>query len=207
MRSLPEHPPFAPGRSPFRQKGSAYRGDFEMLDATVKGGFAEVMQQTPEPEVRQFLRQEFHASEWYDAIPNPYLQRVAARLRGVTFERHQLDTGAWHARHAIRGIYRTLLSYVSNENVALWGPRISSIYHEFGKGRTEASGNNFVRCVRSGVPQALVDWLAPTVVGFTETALALSGAGSATMRFDGPQSDGEVSGYPLFRMQGRVDWT
>lgn len=178
-----------------------------MLDAAVKGGFAEVLQRIPEPEVRQFLRQTFHASEWYDAIPNPYMQRVAARLRGVTFEQHQLDTGAWHARQAIRGIYKTLLSYLSNESVALWGPRISSIYHQFGKCRTEAVGHNSVSCVRSGVPQALVGWLAPTLVGFTEAALVLAGARSATMTLETPQPDGEVSGYPLFRMPGRVDWT
>ena len=202
----PAHPPFSPGRSPFRQKGSAYLGDFEMLDATVRGGFAQVLREAA-PEVRDFLSQKFHPSDWYDVLPNPYMQLAAATLRGVSFEQHQRDTGKWHAARAIRGVYRALLSCLSNESVALWGPRISTIYHEFGKCRTEAAGERVVRCLRTGVPQALVGWLAPTIIGFTETALVLAGAKSALLRFDEPEPDGDASKYPLFRLAGRVAWT
>jgi len=198
---------FAPGQSPFRQKGAAYLGDFEMLDGMVQGGFAQVLMRISDPAVRAFLAQKFHASEWYDVMPNPCMQRVAAALRGVRFERHQRDTGAWHAERAVRGVYRSLLKYVSNANIALWGPRMSSIYHEFGKMRADVGEGNLVRCLRSGVPQALVTWLTPAVVGFAETALVRSGARTATLRFDPPEPDGGAAGNLLVRIAGELTWS
>src|SRR5579862_3088461 len=81
--------PFAPGASPFRQKGNAFLGDFEYYAAKVPGGPGAVLAAIPDAPTRAFLSQRFVASEWYDAYPNVSMQLAAARLCGLSFEEHR----------------------------------------------------------------------------------------------------------------------
>jgi hypothetical protein len=118
----PRELPFPVGTSPFRQRGAAYLADYRYYDAVVMGGHRAVIEAVADPAVRAFFRQPFRTSEWYDAYPGAYIEAVAARLRGLSFERHRRHTGIWHAEDAAHGIYATLLRIVSNENIAVWAP-------------------------------------------------------------------------------------
>ena len=106
--------PFAPGTSPFRQKGHGYLGDFEYFANRVPGGPEAVLRHVTDDATRAFLSQRFVGSEWYDAYPCLTLHVVAARLAGVTFEEHRRRIGAFHAQ-AMNGVYRALLRVISNE--------------------------------------------------------------------------------------------
>lgn len=197
---------FPPGTSPFRQKGSAYLGDFEALEKMVPGGMAALLNAITDERLRTFLRAKFHAGDWYDVLPNLQMQKVAARLRGVSFTAHQREIGMWQAENAARGIYRALLRVVSTEYVALWGPRISAIYHQFGKFETRVTAHNTVDGVRSGVPEHVVQWLMVTTGGFCERALELTGAKNPRMTFGEPFIDGRYSGQDLYSVPSRTTW-
>jgi hypothetical protein len=162
--------------SPTRQKGNAYLGDVPWLDGAVRGGFSPAVAALPDAGSRTFFAQRFRPSEWYDAYPGALLELTAARLRGVPFARHRRETGHYHAEHAARGIYGALLRMVSNESVALWGPRIATLYFEFGKTETKTVGDAHVIATRSGVPRDLVQWNAYVMQAFAERTLALAGA-------------------------------
>ncbi len=198
--------PFPVGTSPFRQKGNGYLGDRRFLEEVVRGGYDRVVDALPDPASQKFFRQSFKPSEWYDAYPGTQLELAAARLRGLTFEEHRRQTGVWHAQAATRGIYGALLRVVSNESVALWGPRISAIYFEFGKTETRAAGSKEVRGVRRGVPAELAQWVMFASIGFCKGALEAAGARSASAGIGEVTPDGHAHGRDLVQVELWMKW-
>jgi hypothetical protein len=168
--------PFPPGGGPFRQKGNGYLGDARFYDATVRGGAGAVVAAIADPRVRAFFEQKFRPSEWYDAMPGVIIESTAARLRGIPFEQHRRQVGSWHAAEGIRGIYAALFKVVSDENIALWAPRISSLYFEFGKVETKALGGRAIEGWWRGLPPQLAQNVCYASAGFCAEALRLTGA-------------------------------
>jgi hypothetical protein len=198
--------PFPAGTSPFRQKGNAYLGDQKYLDEVVPGGFRACVDAISDPGTRAFFAQRFSPSEWYDAYPGSLLELSASRIRGASFEQHRRKTGAWHARRTARGFYGALLRLLSNEAVALWGPRISSLYFEFGKSESRVSGPREVIATRRGVPRELAQWLAYASFGFGEETLKLAGAREASCDATAVDPDGRDYGRDLVRFDIRIRW-
>lgn len=198
--------PFPAGASPFRQKGNAYIVDRPWLDESVRGGFAAAVAAIPDAPVRAFLNQRFKASEWYDAYPGAVLEATAARLRGVAFSRHRRESGAYHARHAMRGIYASLLKVISNDNVALWCPRIASMYFDFGKMTTREAGAKSVIATRSGVPAGLVQWSGYAMMAFVESALEIAGARGVRCAVSDVVESDRAFGQATYRMDFTATW-
>lgn len=204
--SPPASLPFPAGESPFRQKGSAWLGDLDYLAEVVPGGIPALLASL-DPALKAFVASPFRASDWYDVFPNPLMMLAAARLRRVSFIEHQKDVGRWHAKRGFGGIYRALLRFVSNQNVALWGPRISALYHEFGRFETQVAGPNEVRGVRRGVPRGLVQWLSVTSAAFSEEALCLAGARASKVEFTAVTEVGNQAGQAMFDLDVVITWT
>lgn len=198
--------PFPAGASPFRQKGNAYLGDARYLDDVVPGGFRAVVAAVPDLEVRAFFEQRFRASEWYDAYPGALLEATAARVRGLSFEQHRRQTGAWHGKDATRGIYGALLRLVSAESVALWAPRIASLYFEFGKTQTRAAGPKTIDAWRTGVPRELAQWWYFASASFTAEVLRIRGATEPVVTPHEVEDDGSAHGRELVRFRLRIEW-
>jgi len=198
--------PFPAGTSPFRQKGNGYIGDFAHFELCVPGGARAVIAALPDPGTRIFFGQRFRSSEWYDAFPGVMLHATAAQLRGLPFAEHRRQVGVYHASTA-GSVYRTLLKVLSNEAIAVWGPRVSSIYFEFGKFETRASGPNEVTGVRRGMPAGLVQSTMHGSKGFTEETLRLAGAKLATFEIGPVDPGGRLHAQPLFDAAIRVRWT
>jgi hypothetical protein len=205
--AAPWSSPYPPGEGPFRQKGNGYRGDLDYLDAKVAGGRTAVIAAITSEPMRAFLEQRFLGSEWYDAYPCALLHRTAARLRGVTFADHRREVGAYHATAAMNTMYRSLLRVISNQSVAVWGPRISSIYFEFGKSETRVVGPNEVLGIRSGVPAGLVQFVVFASKGFCEQTLLLAGARTSSMSVNDVQQDGNAYGHALYKSSLTIRWS
>ncbi len=201
----PPQIPFPAGTSPFRQKGTGYLGDLEYFAAKVPGGPGAVLRGVVDEGTRAFLSQRFSAAEWYDAFPNVYLQLVAARLCGLSLEEHRRRVGAFHA-NALGGMYRALLRVVSNENVAIWGPRAMALYWDFGKTETRVTGLKEVVAIRHGTPKALLQWTAWAAAGFADATLRLAGATDATTTLGEVEAEGEQAGQELFSFKMRMMW-
>ena len=200
-------PPFPAGTSPFRQKGNGYIGDRRCLDATVPGGFRAALATVSDPGTRAFFEQRFAPSEWYDAYPGALLEVGVARLRGVSFEEQRRGTGAWHAREATRGVYSTLIKLASNVSVALWGPRLSSVYFEFGRMETRPTANKEVTAIRRGVPAELAQAILWSSIGFCHEALLLAGARSPVVDVLAVEPDGREHGRELVKVTVRIRWS
>lgn len=202
----PEEPPFAPLRSPFRQKGHGYLGDFTYFDRAVPGGSVAVIAAVPSTIARAYLQQPFRGSEWYDAYPCAIMHAAAARLSHQTLAQLRRAVGAYHA--ATAGVlYRALLRVVSNEAVALWAPRIASIYFEYGKVLTVADGPSRVTGEWRGIPASLAQFTVFAAEGFTEEMLRVAGASAPRFELATAEPDGEKDGQPLVRIPLRIAWS
>ena len=202
---LPESIPNAPGTSPFRMKGDSYHAAMIFLNSRVPGGFPAVVA-AMSPPMQTFFKQTFRVGEWYDVMPNPYMHTIAARLRGLPFLSHIQDNGAWHAEHAMRGPLRALLRVFSNESVALWLPRISATYHDFGGCETKAAGTCKVRGVRTGMPRTLVPWYTTLSSAFCEKALMIGGATNPRMLFGQTTPEGSRGGQDIYTLHFEITW-
>lgn len=202
----PRELPFPVGTSPFRQKGNAYLADRKYLDDVLSGGYAAAVAALPDASLRAFFAQRFRPSEWYDAYPGSQLEGAAARLAGLSFESHRRRTGSWHAAANATGIYGALLRMISNENVALWGPRISAIYFEFGSMETRSVGPKEVLGTRRGIPEELAQWTMYASVGFCTKALELSGAPRPRADVRDVRADGVAHGRKLVAVDLAMSW-
>ena len=198
--------PFAPGTSPYRQKGNAFIGDFAYFEKCIPGGVPALLRSISDDATRTFLSQKFIASEWYDVFPNLMMQVAAARLRGMSFEEHRRHVGTYHAE-ALSGVYRALLRIVSNENVATWGPRISALYWDFGKMETRVAGPREITGIRRGTPKPLLQFIAWASTGFVETTLRIAGARDAMMVMDDVETEGRVAGVEICSFKLRITWS
>src|SRR5262245_8543837 len=77
--------PFAPGASPFRIKGVAYRGHLEYAQAHVPGGVAGMLADLGDPRLRAFFEQRFLASTFYDVVPLAIAGIVCGARAGQSF--------------------------------------------------------------------------------------------------------------------------
>lgn len=187
-------------------KGDSYNAAMLFLNSRVPGGFSAIVAAMPR-EMATFFKQPFHPSEWYDVVPNPYMHTIAARLRGIPFRAHIQDNGSWHADHAMRGPLRTFLRVLSNESVAVWLPRISARYHDFGKCETKPIAPGKVRGSRTGMPRPLVPWFTALSAAFCEKALHIGGATNARMLYGQAEPEGSRGGQDIFTLHFEVTWS
>lgn len=207
--ALPEKAPFAPGAGPFRIKGWGYEGDVRFHEERVPGGVAAITQMVREkdPTIATFLARKFEPDGWYDLIPKLYQSQAAARLRGVSFGSHCRELSRWHAQDKFSGIYRPLLRVVSSETLAVWMPRMSSSFYDFGAIESRVVAANLVRGARTGMPRIAVQWWAAAAVGYFEYVLEAAGTRNGRVRWLPTEHDGERQGMELVRMPFEVSWT
>ena len=170
------------------------------------GGLAAVRAGLPTPALRDFAGQSFLAASWYDAMPMPELDAVAAKLCGREFNRFVRESARVQAAGEFRGVYRAFLTLLAPATVATYLPRLSAQYYDFGEVRVRRASPHSVDVVRAGLPRALVGYL--TLVGepYLATALELSGARCVRFVNQEPQPDGARAGYALVRMNVAVSW-
>jgi hypothetical protein len=195
------------GASPFRQKGNGYVGDFAYFDKVIPGGKEAVFEAIPAGPLRTFLQQKFRGSDWYDAYPCAAMHAAAARLKRQTFEQFRSAVGVYHAHEAGGGIYRSLLRVVSNENIAYWAPRMSTIYFEFAKVETRVEGPRSVAGTIRNVPAGLVQFTVFAGSGFTEETLRIAGGSAPRFEVGAVEPDGTAHGQALFRIAMKINWS
>jgi hypothetical protein len=203
---LPDEVPFPPGSGPFRIKGWGYAGDLRFYESHVPGGIDAVAKNVKDPAVSAFLHRHFDPDGWYDLAPKLYLSQAAARARGVPFDAHCREVSQWHAQDKFSGIYRPLLKVVSSEMLALWIPRLSSTFYDFGTIESRVAGMRLVRVVRYGQPRIAVQWWAAAASAYFEYVLRAAGARHPRVRWLAVEPDGERLGMDLHRMPFEITW-
>ena len=196
------------GTSPFHVKGLVYRGALSYCERKVPGGLramAEVAKSEDEV-LHRFISQNFLASAWYDLLPLPMIDSLAARLCNeprVPFIRTAART---QAREELGGIYRMFLKLLSPATVSQYLPRIAAQYYDFGTVETNLESDSTVLVVRTGMPLVIADWLQAVALEYVEVALELSGAKGVLVRALPREPGGDYKGFPVCNLRARIQW-
>ncbi len=168
--------PFAPGTSPFRVKGTAYRGHLDYVARVLPPGLERMLAKTDDPQMTAFYRQHFLASSLYDVFPLAWAGVVCAQLAGVPYldfvRKRTLD----QARNDLGGIYRVILALASPNAVAQRLPGLVGQYFDFGSAHVEKDERGHVIVARTGVPVPLVPWYEAVTDAYCGVVLSRAGA-------------------------------
>ena len=202
----PEDLPFAPGTSPFRIKGIAYRGHVDYATRFIPGGPAAVNAAFRNPALTTFFEQQFLAATWYDALPLVPVWYACARvLKQPPMEFLRIRT-RHQASQDINGVYRLLLKVASAEAVALRMPRVVAQYFDFGTASAQVLRPGVVRVEHTGFPAYMASWFSIVAETYLHVALELAGASKVHVRRQPFELTGEAHGLPVGRMIGDVQF-
>jgi hypothetical protein len=199
-------PSLAHATSPFRARGVVYRADLERMAVSVRGGVDAVLATADDPALAAYFSQKFSPSGWYDIFALSTLARVCARMRGITFTQYVNEAAHHYADVALQGFSGIVLRALSHESIALWIPRVSAWFNDFGEMRTQVAAPGLVRGVRTGLPRYGVLGWAQTAMEFTEAVLERAGAGDVRVHPLAPEPDGERAGIDLYRVPFEIRW-
>lgn len=203
---MPSRPPFRWGASPFLSRGVIYNEELALAQKAFDGKALDLVRRTGDAALEAFLSQRFSTLDWYDALPLVFFGVTLARARGLTQNQYIRDVTLAHAARAMSGFSGIVLKLISTEAVAMWLPRASAWYNNFGPAETKVVGERHVRGVRTGVPQCMVQGWSVSATHFIETVLAQSGARGPRAHTLEVEREGEREGHPVYRIAFDVTW-
>jgi len=178
--------PVPPGTSPFHVKGLYYARILENAQE-LPGGRERLLDDLVDPRVRDFLRQRFHFSTWYDAFPMLPCAVTAARIRSRPLEEYLREAGRTTMRRLIPSMFRVLSRLGGPRLAAAHAPRLFQMNYDFVELRlsrvTDSDGAGTI----SGIPS----YLAPVVV--SQIAGIITGALESLGARDIESSQGEIT--------------
>ncbi len=199
--------PFPPGKSPFHIKGVAVEGFMKFVAARVPGGADAVAARIDDPAIRDYYRQPFLDSIWYDLLPFLHVYPAAASLMGLSTEKFVGEHAAWQVGRDARGVYKLLLLLATPEAVARRMGAAFSRYFDFTTVEVlSVTTGEVVSAVRA-LPSLLLPWYRASVDAGARTILAMAGARNLEAEYSPPEADGARSGVPLVRFQVRRTWS
>lgn len=166
--------PFAPGGSPFRMKGLAYRALYQFVEREIEGGRDAFVASLPRSH-RTFARQPFMAASWYDLAPVVAMNETAASMMRMDVDTFMRVRGEAQAEEDLGGVYSWLLKIASPGAVVGGFPRLTTRYFDWGGVEVEKLADAHVRIWRLGVPDYFAHWYVAVSVPFMTYAIQKAG--------------------------------
>jgi hypothetical protein len=193
--------PFPAGQSPFLVKGSIYK---ELQDRLVD--WDGIMDAIDDRAVRDFGRQRFLASGWYDYLPVLFMARGLGIYLGCPADEAITEQAIRNAKRQLSGIYKFVLSFTSPE---VGMRRMRSVYkqiYHFGRCEITIAGNTAVTSYHEW--PSLMAWLYQvTTDAWVGTLLNIAGATRIKREWAPPEPDGTREGVDLVRLDVRTTWS
>lgn len=202
----PRRWPFAPGQSPYRIKGTAYRGHIAYVEEHVPGGMAAMIEALDDERQREFFRAPFLAGGLYDIFPLVVAGGACARLTGLGFLEFVARRSRDQAPKDLGGIYRFLLRMVPTGSVAKRIPKLLSQVLDFCETEVLQDQPQHMRGALHGMPALIAPWFAAVGEAYGTEALRVSGAEDPQVTLEPPVTRGVEGGVPLVTLVFDVRW-
>lgn len=202
--SLLESIPFAPGTSPFRVKGTAYRGHLDYVARRAPGGVEAMLERMDERQgMRAFYEQPFLASSLYDVFPLAWGGVVGGAMMGTSYLDFVRIRTSEQAKSDVGGVYRVLLALTSPNAVAQRLPKLLGQYFDFGATAIEVNEPGRVVATRTGIPAAIVPWYEKVTEGYCDVVIVRAGAKEVRTKSERTAA-GVAHGVPLMDMRVEI---
>jgi hypothetical protein len=167
--------PCAPGSSPFHLKGLAYRGLVHSAAAT-PGGLDALCDTIDDSPLRDFVRQPFLASGWYDLLPiQPITHALAELVRQPFAAVVRLGTIA-QARYDALRVFHRMYDGATVEDMPTRIPRFNAQYLDFGRSEVTSIGPKRILSRLHGAPAFTAEWQSVMMAAYTEESARIGGA-------------------------------
>jgi hypothetical protein len=203
---LPTKLPVPAGKSPFHIKGSAYSGLRTRQVKMVPGGLEAVLKLVEDAETRDFLRQKFMPTEWYDYLPVLVLAGAAVAASGREADDIISEGAIKHAEQDLGGVYRILLFFTTPETAMRRMPVVHKQYFDFGDADVRIVGKGVAESFITGVPAIAAPFYELYVGEFVNRLLVLSGGKNPHAQWAEPEPDGEKAGIQTVEIRVRTTW-
>lgn len=193
--SLSETLPVAPGTSPFHVKGVFYTRVLQHA-ALVPGGLPTLLDSIADSRVRDFFRQKFSWSNWYDLFPMMPMSIALARIRGQDYHELFHERGRLTAKEDIPRMFRMLLSFTSVRSQLQQMPLFASGMYDFSSVDDLRATDTTTTGRHRGVPLYVAPYVAATASGFMRGATELKTKRPATFCVTAVTRDADSKGFP-----------
>ena len=139
--------PCAPGASPFRIKGLAYRGVVRAVSKLVAGGVDRFCESLEDVRLREFVRQPFLATGLYDILPMYPLTAQLAGLLGAPYKDFLREGIHEQARYDATHVFHRMYDGAAVEEMPTRITRFEAQYYDFGRSDSSLEGPGASSCI------------------------------------------------------------
>jgi hypothetical protein len=170
--------PCAPGASPFHLKGLAYRGLVHSV-AAMPGGLDALCDALDDPALRDFVRQPFLASGWYDLLPIQPITHALAKLVHRPFAAVVRTGTMAQARYDAVHVFHRMYDGATVEDMPARIPRFNAQYLDFGRSEVTWAGTKRIVSRCHDAPAYSAEWQGTMMAAYTEESARIGGATGA----------------------------
>jgi hypothetical protein len=197
--------PCAPGASPFHIKGLAYRG-LVRAAASLPGGLDALCEALADARLREFARQPFLASGWYDLLPILPITIAMSEMVGVPFLALVRTGTIAQVRYDALKIFHRMFDGATVEDIPARMPRFNAQYLDFGKTVVTQPEPRLIVVRLEGAPAYSAPWQGTMMAAYTEETARLTGAQGVEATVVAPIASGVQAGFPLVTLGTELRW-
>jgi hypothetical protein len=201
-----DHPPVAPGASPFHFKGFYYDRLFSRLRGT-PGSMERLLSELKDDRVREFAAQRFSWNGWYDALPSMPIFAALARIEDTDITTYVRNYTRTAAASLVPGLFRFTMDIGGGPGViAAVVTRFVMQTVDFASPRFESIGAERAVAKGTGIPLYIAPNIAGLVLGWFEGVLRSSGAEEAVGEFGDVVVQSRPDAYDSVSMRFDFRW-
>ena len=200
--------PFAPGKSPYRLKGTAYTSRIAWVEANIPGGLGAMRQGVEQrygPEVAAFFDQPFLSASWYDVVPLAQSAVVCGEILDQGYREFLTVVSEAAADGQVGRIYRWFLQMVSPKTIAMRIPKMVDTFFEFGSVEIVEDDRDHILAVFDGIPEPFAPWYATVCSAYFNRVLHINGTPHPHLTWKAERTTSE-HGVHVLRMPVEVRW-
>ncbi|HEY3818031.1 MAG TPA: hypothetical protein VGL81_12715 [Polyangiaceae bacterium] len=197
--------PCAPGASPFHLKGLAYRGLVHAVGA-MPGGLDAFCDVLDDPALRDFVRQPFLASGWYDLLPIQPISHAMAKLLGQPFDAVVRAGTIAQARYDALHVFHRLYDVATVRDMPSRVPRFNAQYLDFGRSEVTWTGPRRLLSRLHEAPAYSAEWQSAMMAAYTEESARIGRAVGVAVTSLPPVALPSRSGFRLVTIGCELTW-
>jgi len=196
----------APGTSPFHVRG-VYYARVVTFARSLPGGIEQFLGGLLDPRVRDFMRQQFHFMNWYDAFPMLPCGVAMARICQQPFEEFMRERARASMLILVPSMFRVFARLGGPRLAASHAPRLFQSHFDFVELTlprvNDVSGSGTV----TGVPLYLAPIIANQVLGIISGALESLGASAIDASYRDVSTASPRYGFDTVTFHGDFAWS
>ncbi|HEX3345833.1 MAG TPA: hypothetical protein VHS09_14715 [Polyangiaceae bacterium] len=197
--------PCPPGSSPFHLKGLAYRGLAHFM-GVLPGGLDAVCEALDDPALRDFVRQPFLASAWYDLLPIQPITQALARLTEQPFAALVRAGTTAQARYDALHVFHRMYDGATVHDMHARIPRFNAQYMDSGRTEVSWTGPTQILSRLHGAPAYAAEWQSAMMAAYTEESARIAGATGVVVTSLPPVALPSHGGFRLATLGCELRW-